>query len=158
MDVKPAIEAIRLNQFLPYQLSLVADRVGRRTSAIAKRHGLNQSHWRVLAALADRPGRTANEVVDITPLDKGIVSRAVKNLIDMDLITRKASKRDGRLGHLFLTAKGSRAYSKIADEVRGVEALMMSALTTAEKRVLMDALAKLSSALVDKPAGDVAVD
>ena len=147
MNVKPSNDAIRLDSFLPYQISLVADLVARQTGAAAKRHGLNQSHWRVLAALADRPGRTANEVVEITPMDKGIVSRAVKSLIDMNLISRKASKEDGRVGHLFLTAKGARAYQNIADDVRGVDAKMTNALAGDEALTVIGALKKLSGAL-----------
>ena len=147
MNVKPSNDAIRLDSFLPYQISLVADLVARQTAAAAKRHGLNQSHWRVLAALADRPGRTANEVVEITPMDKGIVSRAVKSLIDMNLISRKASKEDGRVGHLFLTAKGVRAYQNIADDVRGVDAKMTNALSGDEALTVIGALKKLSGVL-----------
>ena len=78
-------------------------------------------------------------------MDKGIVSRAVKSLIDMRFVSRKASKDDGRRGHLFLTAKGARAYQAIATEVREVEAAMIETLSTDEIRTLGDALEKLSA-------------
>ncbi len=133
MDVKPEIDAIQLDRFLPYQISLLADITAKRTAAIAKRHeGLNLSHWRVLAAIAEKPGRTANEVVAVTPMDKGIVSRAVNNLIDMKLVSRKASQEDGRIGHLFLTRKGMRQYSSMAAEVREVDEEFRSALSSEE--------------------------
>ena len=148
MDVKSDVDAIRLDSFLPYQIALLADQVARRTAEAAKRHdGLNQSHWRVLAAVAEAPGRTANDVVAVTPMDKGIVSRAVKSLIDMDLVSRKASREDGRLAHLFLTAKGARLYQKIAREIRDVETAMTAALAPDERQALLTSLRKLNAAM-----------
>ena len=144
MDVNQKEQAIRLSDFLPYQVTLLAHRVARRTCAIAKQHdGLNLSHWRVLAAIADTPGRTANEVVAITPMDKGIVSRAVKSLIDMNLVSRKASNEDGRIAHLFLTAKGRRRYEAIAAEVSRLDDFLRAALSPEESETLQRALARL---------------
>ena len=144
MDVKRNSAPIALKSFLPYQVSLLANRIARRTAEIAKRHsGLNLSHWRVLAAIAETPGRTANDVVAVTPMDKGIVSRAVKSLIDMNLISRKASKEDGRLGHLFLTARGARAYHAIAADVRDLDARLRAGLSATELKGLSSAVEKL---------------
>lgn len=144
MHVKPENKAIRLESFLPYQITLLADRIARQTAAVARRHdGLNLSHWRVLAAVADKPGRTANDVVAVTPMDKGIVSRAVKSLIDMNLISRKSSKEDGRIGRLFLTAKGARRYHSMADEVRKVDETLMAALSESECEDLRNLITRL---------------
>ncbi|MEM8985784.1 MAG: MarR family winged helix-turn-helix transcriptional regulator [Pseudomonadota bacterium] len=144
MDVKPAPSVIELDAFLPYQITRLADQIARRTAAIAKRHdGLNLSQWRVLAAVAERPGRTANEVVAVTPMDKGIVSRAVKSLIEMNLISRKASKKDGRISRLFLTVKGRRSYDAMAAEIRGVDETLRAPLSQQEYAHLQDMLQKL---------------
>jgi len=147
MNVKRDCTPIRLNSFLPYQITLLADRISRRTAAIARRHdGLNLSQWRVLAAIAEVPGRTANAVVEITPMDKGLVSRAVKSLIDMNLIVRKAAKQDGRLGHLFLTRKGARRYDAIAAKVRKLDDSLRSALSPSESALFSSLLARVLEA------------
>ncbi|MEM9170541.1 MAG: MarR family winged helix-turn-helix transcriptional regulator [Pseudomonadota bacterium] len=146
MEVKriPDPDPIVLSDFLPYQVTRLADRIARRTAAVAKAHdGLNISHWRVLAAVAEAPGRTANAVVAVTPMDKGIVSRAVKTLIDLRLLTRKASTEDGRLAHLFLTARGARAYASMATEVRAIDDALSASLSGAEKRAFLATLEKL---------------
>lgn len=135
---------IRLDDFLPYQLILAADRVSRMSAAVVKRHeGLNLSHWRVLAAVAEMPGRTANEVVAVTPMDKGIVSRSVKTLIGEGLVERRASDSDGRLGHLHLTAKGRASYDLIARDIRAMEAGMLGTLAPGEAEALQDGLKRL---------------
>ncbi len=148
MTVKPDFEPIRLDSFLPYQLTLLAHRIARETASIARRHeGLNLSHWRVLAAVADAPGSTANDVVAATPMDKGIVSRAVKALIGLGLLRRAASDTDGRVGHLFLTDKGDRLYRSIAEEVLRFDTALTADLSVSERSLLSDALRKLARSL-----------
>ena len=146
MPVKPEFGPLSLGGFLPYQITFLAHQIARRTATIAKDKDddLNLSHWRVLAAVAEKQGRTANEVVSVTPMDKGIVSRAVKSLIDKRLIERKASNEDGRIGRLFLTEQGAAVYSAIAQDVSNVERQMMAMLSESEKRAISSALQKLS--------------
>ncbi|MBL4620709.1 MAG: winged helix-turn-helix transcriptional regulator [Alphaproteobacteria bacterium] len=124
MSVKEKNAVIALDAFVPYQISVLADLIARRSAAITKSCGINLSQWRVLAAIADQPGRTANEVTSVTPMDKGIVSRAVKGLLELGLLIRNASQEDGRLAHLFLTPKGRRTYLKLACEIRKIETHM----------------------------------
>lgn len=101
-----------------YKVTVLADMVARRVAAIVQTvSGLNLSQWRVIAAIADLPGRTASQVVDITPMDKGIVSRAVGTLVQKSLIERRASSRDGRLSHLFLTPSGEKVFEAIVAEL-----------------------------------------
>jgi len=145
MNVKRNIKPIHLASFPPYQISLLADQLARKNAAIAKSHnGLNLSQWRVLAAIAEAPGRTANEVVAVTPMDKGIVSRAVKNLLELQLIERKISNNDGRLGHLFLTEKGLSQYQSMAKQIRVLEKQLMAVLTDQEKAIFLTTLEKLN--------------
>lgn len=142
---------IRLSEFLPYQISLLADHIARRTTRIARRHGeLNLSQWRVLAAVAEAPGRTANEVVDVTPMDKGIVSRAVRSLIDMSLLERRASQTDGRMAHLHLTAAGMSRYMDIARDVRSVDTMIRQALSADEVCALGEAVRAINEALAGR--------
>ena len=58
---------LELDTYWPYQIIVLAERLSRRTSTIVKQHGLNLSQWRVLAAIAEVPGRSSVEVVSITP-------------------------------------------------------------------------------------------
>lgn len=141
-------DVIELENFLPYQIILLADRVSRRSAAIVKRsRDMNLSQWRVLAAVAEAPGRTANEVVAVTPMDKGLVSRAVKSLIERRLVERRASDSDGRVAHLYLTRRGERTYREIARDVRAMEAAMLGALPDVDARKLGNSLARLLDAL-----------
>lgn len=113
--------ALRLDTYWPYQIVVLADIISRRTAAIVKEQAdLNLSQWRVLAAIAEKPGRTAVEVVQMTPMDKGIVSRATKALLEAGLVRREASQADGRVSHLFLTGPGQALYSRLLPPVEEI--------------------------------------
>ena len=109
---KPHIE---LDNFWPYQAVFLADQISRHTLSVVKAEaGLNLSQWRVLAAVAEKPGRAAAEVTSITPMDKTIVSRAVNSLIALGLVTKMSDASDKRRSSLTVTASGKDIYVKVA--------------------------------------------
>jgi DNA-binding MarR family transcriptional regulator len=148
-DNLPEEHVLKLDQFWPYQVTVLADRIARRTSKIAKAHNLNLSQWRVLAAIAEVPGRTSVEVVTITPMDKGIVSRATKALLIMGLVRREASQRDGRISHLHLTAEGLDLYQQIIPKVMAVLQVASTGLPQEAQAHLSEGLSLLMAALPD---------
>ncbi|WP_417467559.1 MarR family winged helix-turn-helix transcriptional regulator [Maricaulis sp.] len=150
---------LQLDSYWPYQLTVLADHISRHTAAIVKRHaGLNLSQWRVMAAIAERPGRTAAEVVAVTPMDKGIVSRATKALLEAGLVVRTASQDDGRISHLHLTDGGEAVYQSLVPRVESVSIQAQSALGAPERQQFETSLKRLSSLLLqlgpdDQPDG-----
>ena len=119
------------------------------TSRTVKEHGLNLSQWRVLAAVAEQPGRTAVEVVRITPMDKGIVSRATRGLLDLGLIRREASQLDGRLSHLFLTDAGADLYETLTPQVEAITLGVADTLDTTQQERLTAMLRDLMQVIPD---------
>jgi len=142
---------LQLDTYWPYQLTVLADRISRRTARVVKEEaGLNLSQWRVLAAIAEKPGRTSVDVVTITPMDKGIVSRATKALLDMKLVVRKASQEDGRVSHLYVTAKGKSLYQTLIPRVEAVLKRAEEILSGDDQIVLGDHLRQLMKVIPDQ--------
>lgn len=138
-----------LEQFWPYQVTVLADRIARRTSRIVKERGLNLSQWRVLAAIAAVPGRTSVDVVTVTPMDKGIVSRATKALLEMGYIRREASQSDGRLSHLHLTDDGAALYAEVLPDIQVMAEWANDRLTAARLDRLREDLGALMDVIPD---------
>lgn len=114
MDNSPP-SRIGLDNFWAYQVVVLADQISRYTLEVVRTEAsLNQSQWRVLAAVADKPGRSAAEVTAVTPMDKTIVSRAVASLIKDGLIKRTTSQDDKRIGALKMTSLGAQRYDLIS--------------------------------------------
>lgn len=134
---------IKLEGFWPYHAIVLANLVTRHTHSIAKAEAnLNISQWRVLAAVADRPGRTAAEVTHVTPMDKTIVSRAVSSLITAGLIKKTPTKTDKRRLSLQTTAIGQKKYEKIAERLN--ETLITSLVEKNDDAALISLLQNFS--------------
>ena len=141
--------ALPLDQFWPYQVTVLADRIARRTSRIVKERGLNLSQWRVMAAIAERPGRTSVDVVTVTPMDKGIVSRATKALLEMGFVRREASQSDGRLSHLHLTDAGAALYAEVIPNIQVMAQWADDRLTPSRLKRLREDLHALMDVIPD---------
>ena len=141
---------IHLEDYWPYLVTVISERISRRTSRIVKEEaGLNLSQWRVMAAIGEVPGRTSVEVTTITPMDKGIVSRATKALLEQGLVRRKASQNDGRISYLFLTKKGQRVYNSLVPSVEGILSRAESALSEESQADLCRQLQNLMKVIPD---------
>jgi DNA-binding MarR family transcriptional regulator len=96
-----------LDDFLPYQLAVVAERVSRQFSRhYREMFGLSRSEWRVVAHLSQQSAVSVREIAARAELDKSKVSRAVSRLEAQGYVTKEASPADRRLVVLALTGKG----------------------------------------------------
>ena len=150
---KPSYTRIGLENFWSYQVVVLADQVSRYTLDIVRTEAnLNQSQWRVLAAVADKPGRSAAEVTTVTPMDKTIVSRAVASLIKGGFITRTPSEDDKRIGALEMTQLGAERYDLISAKLaETLNAAVLDGVSTAEFNSTVKHFRKYVSGLSQKP-------
>ena len=142
-----ARETLRLDTFLPYRLTVLANAVSR---AIARRYedefGLSIPEWRVMALLGATPGLTATEVAEATPMDKVAISRAVRALSDAGRLTATADGADGRRQLLALTAAGTAVYRRIVPLARALEARLLEDLGARDRAALDRLLLRLETA------------
>ena len=134
----------RLEDFLPYRLSVTANRVSR---AFAKRYaeefGLTIPEWRVLAVVGDSSPISAGEIVGRTAMDKAKVSRAVAGLLDRDLLRRAVNPLDQRRHMLAHSRKGRQIYETIVPRALALEAEVTQELSAEERRQLTSLLQRL---------------
>jgi DNA-binding MarR family transcriptional regulator len=151
-DRKTAI--LELESFLPYRLSVLANRVSAAIAAdYAERFDLTIPEWRVMAALGRFPGLSAAEVASFTAMDKVAVSRAVARLIAAGRLSRGIAAEDRRRSVLRLSPAGERIYRRIVPLARMHESRLAGALTDPERRELDRLLDKLTrSATADLAA------
>jgi DNA-binding MarR family transcriptional regulator len=133
-------ELLVLEEFLPYRLSVLSNRVSR---AIARRYAkafdLTIPEWRVLAVLGRRAGLTAKEVTEATEMDKVAVSRAVARLVRARRVAGRADPEDARRQLLALTREGESLHARIAPIALASEERLLRALD-ARERMQLDAL------------------
>ena len=115
---KNADAPLDLQNFWPYQAIVLANQIGRHTLSIVRQStDLNLSQWRVLAAIGEKPGRTAAEVTVLTPMDKTIVSRAVTALLEGGYVKKTPDENDKRRISLQTTIEGEKVFIDIAGKL-----------------------------------------
>ena len=138
---------LRLDAFLPYQLSVASNAV---SSAIARTYetlfGLRVPEWRLIAVLAEEDGLTQQALVARTEMDKMTVSRAAQALVTRGLVTRVPHGTDKRSHALALSGDGRALYAQIAPKALELEQKLLTELGEREVAQLKRTLAKLKAA------------
>lgn len=134
----------KLDDYLPYQLSTTSNVV---SDVIAGEYkslfGLKIPEWRVMSVLGTRGASTQRHLVEATLMDKVTVNRAVKNLVDRNLLERSPNTADGRSHHLLLSSVGRDLYGKILPAALAMDKKIMSVLSADEKAALSAMLEKI---------------
>jgi len=96
-----------LDDFLPYQLAVLANRVSDRFSqSYQEKFGITVPEWRVVAHLSQVEKISIREIYTKVEMDKSKASRAAARLEKAGYVSKKINPADRRLVELSLTAKG----------------------------------------------------
>lgn len=140
--------AFKLEDFLPYRLNVLAQRVSEQLSVnYAGKFGLDVPQWRILANLASRGAMTAQDIAALTFSHKSTISRAVQQLEDRGLIRRSVSGADRRSFALSLTAEGKKFFRQLLPPVLEFERNLLSKIGGKERLALLKGLSALEQAL-----------
>jgi DNA-binding MarR family transcriptional regulator len=147
---------LRLEEFLPYRLNVVATLVSQALSRIyVERYAIGVPEWRVLVTLGQYGVMTAKAIGAHSHMHKTKVSRAVAVLERRKLLTRKSNNADLRESLLSLTSAGRAMYEDLAPIALAFSRQLTDVLTASEQKTLdhaIDRLTKRSSALAIKAA------
>jgi DNA-binding MarR family transcriptional regulator len=113
----PLAEAapLRLEEFLPYRLNVLASLVSQALSRVyAERYKIGVPEWRVLVTLGQYSVMTGKAIGTHTHMHKTKVSRAVAELERRKLVTRRVNRADLRESFLSLTPAGRAIYEELA--------------------------------------------
>jgi DNA-binding MarR family transcriptional regulator len=139
-------EAFRLEDFLPYRLSVAANRVSRLFARrYSEAYGLTIPEWRVLAIVGRFDTLSPSAVGDWTAMDKVKVSRAAASLVARGLLRQAQDPHDGRGRLLRLTRRGVTVYEGMVPLACELEGQLAEGLSRSEWSVLLKALDKLST-------------
>ena len=135
MQLMAMEEELKLEEFLPYRLSVLSHTVSTNIARVYdKRFDLSIPEWRVIAILGRFPGLSAVEVAERTMMDKVAVSRAVTKLIKNGRIDREFADADRRRSILNLSEKGKQVHDEIAPLALQFERDLLQGLSEDEIR------------------------
>jgi DNA-binding MarR family transcriptional regulator len=154
----PAEQApLKLEQFLPYQLNVVASLVSLALSRVyARRYRIGVPEWRVLVTLGQYGVMTGKAIGAHTHMHKTKVSRAVALLEKRKLLVRRTNRADMRESFLSLTAPGRAMYQELAPHALDFANRLTEILSPSDRDAFHRALKQLtdqSAQLVAEAAG-----
>jgi DNA-binding MarR family transcriptional regulator len=147
-------DRLRLQDFLPYRLSVAANAVSRHIArAYEYPFGLKNAQWRLLAVLADEGPLTPQMLCGRTVMDKVTVMRAAQGLLRRRLVRRLVNPQDGRSHRLRITADGRRLYHRIVPLARCYEAQILDGIGGREIEHLQFLLRRIEQAASEPREG-----
>jgi DNA-binding MarR family transcriptional regulator len=136
---------LKLEQFLPYQLNVVASLVSLALSRVyARRYRIGVPEWRVLVTLGQYGVMTGKTIGAHTHMHKTKVSRAVALLEKRRLLARRSNRADMRESFLSLTAGGRAMYEELAPHALEFTQRLTEILTPADREAFDRAVKQLT--------------
>jgi DNA-binding MarR family transcriptional regulator/N-acetylglutamate synthase-like GNAT family acetyltransferase len=134
------IEAVRrFNRFYTRQIGLLEERLWNST--------LSLTEGRVLYELAHREKPVARDVGKELLLDPGYLSRVLRSVERRGLVTRVASKEDGRESLLSLTRRGRGLFKQVNARSQHQTGAMLRNLTAGDQQRLLEAMGTVEALL-----------
>lgn len=144
--VSSAASGFRLEDFLPYQLSVTANRVSRLFAKhYSESFGLSIPEWRVLSVVGRFGTISPSSVSEWTGMDKVKVSRAAAALVHRGLLRQVQDPTDGRARVLSLTRKGTKTHEGVVPLARKLEASLVAGMGKADWTALHKVLQRLNA-------------
>lgn len=104
---------------------------------------------RILLEIGKMKECTANKLISKLDIDRGYMSRVLKNFENSGLVEKDSSSKDKRIIKLSLTSKGKEILSELEERSdRKVESLT-SHLTGSEQQMLVDSMKNIKNVLLD---------
>jgi DNA-binding MarR family transcriptional regulator len=142
---RPMSQNIDVDRYVPGYITVVANAITTSGSQVYLRNfGVGMNEWRVVSYIGMDPGITAQEVSNITKIDKSVISRSVKSLVAAGLVTVETSPGFRRL---YLTGDGARLYKGIVPVALERERLLLAGLSAEEVEQLLGLLRRLHANL-----------
>ncbi len=135
---------IKLEDFIPYQLSVTAGTLSVAISDLFERkYRIQIPEWRILMTLAEYGPLSAFEVADKSSMDRARVSRAQRRMTDLGLVVINIDEMDRRRTILELTPAGWEIVETIVPDADHTGDWLLAALSEEEQAQLKSLLNKL---------------
>ncbi len=141
---EPAIQGNRwLDDFVPYQLYRVTNKLNARLLKRLKSMRINSSQWRVLSVLRAYGPMSIGGIVESTLMEQPTTSRVVAQLERVGHVKRRLSDRDSRVAEISITAAGMQAFEGIVPAALKHQSLAFQNVSAKETAQLVETLRKI---------------
>ncbi len=146
-DVSAAVGDLPLYQYLTFRLSRVQAKLNAQGARVLmKAVGLTLTQWRVVALVGAAGETRLSDLARDAALDKGLLSRNVKTLVEQGVVISTPDEVDHRVQHLSLSPKGQDIFDRALPVTRKRQNWLRAGLTDDEITLFRRVLDKLEIA------------
>lgn len=136
-----------LHQYLTYRLSRVQAKLNiQATRMLREASGITLLQWRIIALIGAVGQTRLSDLSKEAALDKGLLSRNLKTLIEEGVVTARQDESDHRAQHLTLSAKGQEIFERTLPVSRFRQNTLRDGLSEDEIKIFRRVLDKLEQA------------
>jgi len=110
---------------------------------VLKPFDITASELPVLAYLYNNEGSTQEEIACFQSLDKAMVARIVKSLIEKDFIKKEKDIKDKRANNLYLTEHAKRSETEIFESLNKWSTFLMEGTSKEDEEFMYSMLIKM---------------
>lgn len=140
------LDEMTIRDLLSYRIHQVSSQMSRSAALQYRSHfDVSLGEWRALALLGAGVALSLNDLARAADLDKAQMSRIIAGLTKRELIARDEGSTRGQTVRLALTRKGQALYRRLIEAAVKRNNAFLACLTATERKVLDEALVKLST-------------
>ena len=151
---KRTSRALDAGDLLPGRLDSLSDALSKRIEApVRAEYGLPPKDWKVMQVLAAEGALPPTEIHRVNGQNKAQISRALKCLLDRELVAKEPHPEDQRTFVVGLTDSGLAMYREIVRKMRRRQSDFLDALPAREGDRLRELVGSLEKAVEARPGG-----
>ncbi len=141
-------EDAQLHSLITVKFNVVNVKMSRQIGqAVQKLADLRLPEWRILALLANAGALSQADIRSQIGMDKGQISRTVKNMLGNNLISTEVESGRSRNVRLDLTEKGREVHQRVDVMMEKRNLMLMSTLSAEQQQALHESLEQIEKAV-----------
>jgi MarR family transcriptional regulator, organic hydroperoxide resistance regulator len=134
-----------VDDYLSYLLARASHTVSSQFHIEVKQAGLTVLEWRVLATLANDPGRTVGELAAACLAQQPTVTKLLSRMQTNGFVRREVDVQDRRRSRVRITARGKKRVDELLARSKRHERTVLLRLSPSQARTLKHALRLLAA-------------
>lgn len=130
----------KLSSVVPYRMARSNAEMVKLVSLLCETNGFTLNLWRVLSSIGSFHSISPMEIGKLTTIDKAMVSRAIRDLVERGLIIRRADERDARWAQIELTEEGTVVFDRMVAGIDALEKHLFGEISPEKMDAFMDML------------------
>ncbi|MEP0945156.1 MAG: MarR family transcriptional regulator [Rhizobiaceae bacterium] len=140
-------EALGFNKNLTYRLTRLQNKLNAQAAQILRNHdGPTLTDWRILRILNSLKQSTLAEIVSLTNMDKGQLSRRISALVEQGMIHAQPDVDDFRKQNLTISETGRAAHERVLPAMRARRNHLANEISEEEYATFLSVLDRINTA------------